>query len=113
MKKDDITIEDFSKLDIKIGTITSAEKVESSEKLVKLTVDLGEEKERQILSGIAKHFPEPEILVGRQVPVLVNLPARKMMGFESQGMVLYVVGEDFLFTLEPREKNLPPGTSVK
>ena len=99
-----INFEDFTKLDIRIGTITSAEKMEGADRLLKLTVDVGEESERQIVSGIAEHFPEPEALFGRQVPVLLNLEPRKIRGVESQGMILYVVGEDMLTTLSPGEK---------
>lgn len=111
--KETISFDDFSKLDIRVGTVTSAEKVESAERLVRLMVDIGEEKDRQIVSGIAEHFPDPNILVGRQVPVLINLLSRAVKGIESQGMILYVVGGDFLCTVEPGEKNIPPGTPVR
>ncbi len=107
-----INFEDFTKLDIRIGTITSAEKVPEADRLLKLMVDLGEEAERQIVSGIAEHFPEPEVLVGKQVPVLMNLEPRTIRGVESQGMILYVVGEDTLTTLSPEEK-VESGTLVK
>ncbi len=107
-----INFEDFTKLDIRIGTIASVEKVPDADRLLRLMVDLGEETERQIVSGIAEHFPEPEVLVGRQVPVLLNLEPRTIRGVESQGMILYVVGDDTLTTLEPSEKT-PNGTSVK
>ncbi len=107
-----INFEDFTKLDIRIGTIVSAEKVLDADRLLKLMVDTGEEKERQIVSGIAEHFPEPEVLIGRQVPVLLNLEPRTIRGVESQGMILYVVGDDKLTTLEPSEK-MPSGTPVK
>lgn len=76
-------------------------------------VDTGEEKDRQVVSGIAEHFPAPEVLVGRQVPVLVNLAPRIIKGIESGGMILYAVGDNFLYTMEPGEKNIPPGTAVK
>ncbi len=107
-----INFEDFTKLDIRIGTIVSSEKIPEADRLLKLIVDLGEETERQIVSGIAEHFPEPEVLIGRQVPVLVNLEPRTIRGVESQGMILYVVGSDKLTTLESSEK-MPKGTSVK
>jgi len=107
-----IEFEDFTKLDIRIGTITTVEKVPEADRLLRLMVDLGEEKERQIVSGIAEHFPEPEVLVGRQVPVLLNLEPRTIRGVESQGMILYVVGEDILTTLSPGEK-VESGTPVK
>jgi len=107
-----INFEDFTKLDIRIGTITSAEKVPEADRLLKLMVDLGEEAERQIVSGIAEHFPEPGVLVGKQVPVLMNLEPRTIRGVESQGMILYVVGGDMLTTLSPGEK-VKSGIPVK
>ncbi len=107
-----INFEDFTKLDICIGTIVSAEKIPDADKLLCLMVDLGEEFPRQIVSGIAEHFTEPEILVGKQVPVLLNLNPRTIRGVESQGMILYVVGGDKLTTLESSEK-MTNGTPVK
>jgi methionyl-tRNA synthetase len=84
--KSEIVYDDFAKLDLRIGTITSAEKVEKADKLLKLQVDLGFET-RTIVSGIAQHF-KPESLVNKQVIVVVNLAPRKMRGIESQGMIL-------------------------
>jgi methionyl-tRNA synthetase len=107
-----ITYDDFAKLDIKVGRILSAEKVPDADKLIKFSVDVGEETPRTIISGIAEYFPDPEVLVGKSVPVLVNLAPRTIRGVESQGMILYVVGEGFLTTLEPGS-GTAPGTSVK
>ena len=84
--KPEIVYDDFGKLDLRIGTITSAEKVEKADKLLKLQVDLGSEM-RTIVSGIAQHF-SPESLVNKQVIVVANLAPRKMRGIESQGMIL-------------------------
>lgn len=81
-----IQYDDFAKIDIRTGTILTAEKMEKSKKLLKLSVDLGSE-QRTILSGIAEHFT-PEEVVGQQVIVLANLAPRAMMGTESQGMIL-------------------------
>src|ERR1700759_3772533 len=81
-----IVYDDFAKLDLKVGTIISAEKVEKADKLLKLSVDLGTET-RTIVSGIALHF-KPEEIVGRQVVVVANLAPRKMRGIESNGMIL-------------------------
>ena len=67
---------------------------------------------RQILSGIAEHYPDPSVLVGKQVPVLANLPTRTIRGYESQGMVLYAVGGDFLTTVNP-DRVIPNGTNVQ
>jgi methionyl-tRNA synthetase len=85
-EKPEIQFDDFAKIDLKIGTILSAEKVEKADKLLKLTVDLGFET-RTIVSGIALHF-NAEDIVGKQVVVVANLAPRKMRGIESQGMIL-------------------------
>ena len=85
-QKSQITYDDFAKLDLKVGTITAAEKVEKADKLLKLEIDLGYEK-RTVVSGIALHF-KPEDIVGRQVTLVANLAPRKMKGIESNGMIL-------------------------
>ena len=84
--KPEIVFDDFAKIDLKVGTIVAAEKIEKADKLLKLTVDLGFET-RTIVSGIALHY-KPEEIVGRQVTVVVNLAPRKMRGIESAGMIL-------------------------
>jgi methionyl-tRNA synthetase len=84
--KPSISFEDFAKIELKVGTITSADKVEKADKLLKLEVDLGAEK-RVIVSGIALHF-DPADIVGKQVTVVTNLAPRKMRGIESNGMIL-------------------------
>lgn len=84
--KSEIIFDDFAKIDLRVGTILSAEKVEKADKLLKLEVDLGFEK-RTIVSGIALHF-KPEDIVGKQVTVVCNLAPRKMRGIESNGMIL-------------------------
>jgi methionyl-tRNA synthetase len=84
--KPEIVFDDFAKIDLKVGKIVSAEKVEKADKLLKLAVDLGFET-RTIVSGIALHF-KPEEIVGKQVTVVTNLAPRKMRGIESNGMIL-------------------------
>ena len=84
--KAEIVYDDFAKLDLRVGTILSAEKVEKADKLLKLNIDLGSE-QRTIVSGIAQHF-KPEEILGRQVVVVANLAPRKMRGIESNGMIL-------------------------
>lgn len=84
--KPQIQFDDFAKIDLRVGTIVSAEKVEKADKLLKLQIDLGFEI-RTIVSGIALHF-KPEDIVGKQVTVVVNLAPRKMRGIESNGMIL-------------------------
>ena len=85
-----INIEDFLKVQIKIGKIISAEDIEGSEKLLKLSVDFGEENPKQILSGVAKVVSDPCEMVGKQAPFITNLEPRIMMGLESNGMMLCV-----------------------
>ncbi len=87
-----ISVDDFKKVEIKIGEIKSAEKIEGSEKLLKLMVNFGTE-ERQVLSGIAAHFPDPSTLVGKCCPFVTNLAPRMMMGLESQAMILATGGD--------------------
>jgi methionine--tRNA ligase beta chain len=89
---DSISIDDFKKVEIKIGEILSAEKIEGSEKLLKLRVNFGSE-ERQVLSGIAAYFPQPGDLVGKKCPFVTNLAPRQMMGLESQAMILATGGD--------------------
>jgi len=84
--KPEIQFDDFAKIDIRIGTIITAEKVEKADKLLKLEIDLGFEK-RTIISGIALHY-KPEEIIGKQVTVVCNLAPRKMRGIESNGMIL-------------------------
>lgn len=107
-----IAFDDFTKLDLRIGTITAAEKVPKADKLLKLAIEVGEAAPRTIVSGIAEHFA-PEELPGKQVLVLCNLEPRKMRGVESQGMVL--MAEDaagkLVFVQPGRE--VPPGVEVR
>lgn len=106
-----INIEDFAKVEIRAGRILSAEKVEGSEKLLKLSVDFGEENARQVLSGIAK-FVSPEDLVGTSCAFVTNLEPRQMMGLESQAMILAFSGDGF-FSLLKVPSEVAPGTLVK
>lgn len=106
-----ITYEDFSKLEIKIGTVVSAEKVPDTDKLVKFEIDLGAEK-RQIVGGFAPGYPDLSVLVGTQVPVLCNLEPRTLRGLESQGMILAASDGVLPVALHP-DKPVEPGTSVR
>jgi methionyl-tRNA synthetase len=90
--KNKINYEEFSKIDVRVGTIINVQKVENSDKLLKLEVDFGEFGKRQILTGIAKWY-KPEDLVGVQTTFVINLEARKLMGMESQGMI-FALGLD-------------------
>ncbi len=106
-----ISFDDFKKCEIKIGTIISAEKVEGADKLLKLMFDIGGTEPVQILSGIAQ-FYDPSVLVGRQVPLIVNLEPRTLKGQVSNGMMLAVVVDDKPMLLYP-ESQVPPGSIVR
>lgn len=106
-----ITIDDFSKVELKVGTVSEAEEVEGSEKLIKLTVDLGEESPRTVLTGM-KTWYQPADFKGKQLVFVVNLEPRKMMGMESQGMVMAADPEGGPVFLIP-EKPVPPGTKIR
>ena len=108
--KAEISFEDFTKLDIRIGKILKAEKVHKSKKLLKLEVDTGID-QRTIVSGIAEHY-SPEQIIGQQVTILVNLAARKIMGIESQGMVLMAENNDGSFSFLQPDKEINPGGEV-
>ncbi len=94
-----INIDDFKKVEIKIGEILTAEKVEGADKLIRFTVDFKEEAPRQILSGIAIHFPDPQTLVGKKFPFVTNLEPRTIRGFESNGMIMAVSDTEGNFSL--------------
>lgn len=106
-----INYDDFAKLDIRIGTIKDVEIVENADKLLKLTVDLGEESPRQILSGIREYFEDPQYLVGKQCPFVANLEPRVIRGLESQGMIMAASKDDLFALLNPHVE-LPAGTKI-
>ena len=108
--KSEIMFDDFAKLDIRIGKVLSAEKMEKSNKLLKLVVDTGIDK-RTVLSGIAQHY-SPEEMVGKQVTMVANLAPRKMMGIESQGMILMAEDKDGKLKLIQPDTLVEPGSSV-
>jgi methionyl-tRNA synthetase len=109
--KSEIIYDDFGKLDLRIGTITGAEKVEKADKLLKLAIDLGFE-QRTIVSGIAQHFT-PESLVNKQVIVVANLAPRKMRGIESQGMILTAEQPDGKLVLVNPDALTENGSNVR
>ena len=106
---DQISLDEFKKVNIRIGKVISAEKVEGSNKLLKLLVDFNHEK-RQILAGIAK-FYEPETLIGKLCPFVFNLESKKMGELESQGMIL-AVDDSGPVLLHP-DKEVDPGSMIK
>ena len=106
-----ISYQDFAKLEIKIGTIVAAEIVPDADRLLRLSVDVGEEENRQIVSGIREFFADHEELIGRQCPFLTNLEPRTIRGLESQGMIL-AVGEDDTFRLLHPHQEVVAGTKI-
>lgn len=117
MSKERISIDGFSKIEVKVGTVRSAERVPETDKLLRLMVDFNEvgadgaPSPRQIISGIAVYVNEPESLVNRQFAFVTNLEPRTIRGLESNGMLFAVgTGESFAFLTPDRE--VPPGTSA-
>lgn len=107
-----ITFEDFSKIEIKIGKVISAEKVPETDKLLKLEVDFGIDSNRTIVSGIA-HAVKAEEIIGKSLPFIVNLEPRTIKGIESQGMIMVAIDEnDNPILLEPN-KEIKPGAIVR
>lgn len=106
-----INFEEFQKVELKVATVKAASRVEGSEKLLKLTVDLGTQ-DRQILAGIGKKY-EPEELVGRQIVIVANLEPRSLMGLESQGMVLAATDQEGKPVVISPAGEVAPGTSLK
>lgn len=107
-----ISIDDFVKVEIRVGTVLEAEEVEGSEKLIKQIVDFGSLGKRQILSGIKKWY-KPSQLVGKQFCYVTNLEPRQMMGLSSEGMIMAVDSdEDKPILLKPSKKS-PSGASVR
>lgn len=115
---DKITYDDFKKLDIRMGTILEVSVVEDADKLLRCQVDVGDRDAegnvvpRQILSGIREYIEDPQTLVGKSFPYLVNLEPRTIRGHESQGMILAGMSDETLMLLEP-STHVPPGTKIK
>ena len=109
--KPEVSFEDWEKLDIRVGHILNCEKVKKSKKLLKFTIDDGSGKERTICSGIAQ-FYEPDDLIGKDVLFIANFPSRKMMGIESQGMILSAENFDGGLSVTSILKEVKPGSKV-
>jgi methionyl-tRNA synthetase len=108
-----IDITDFTKVDLRVGEVLTAERIPKADKLLLLTVDIGEEKPRQILAGIAQ-FYSPEQLLGRKIAVVANLKPRKLRGHESQGMLLAAsVGEEGKPVIATFTEEVPNGARLK
>lgn len=105
-----ITIDDFKKVELKTAKVLAAEPVEGSDKLLKLSVQVGEET-RQIISGIGRQY-SPEALVGQNIVIVANLEPRMIMGLESQGMIVAASDGDVISILTP-DKDIAPGSPIK
>lgn len=112
-----INYDDFSKIELKTAKVLEASRVEGSEKLIKLILDAGDKDEagnvinRQVIAGIGKSY-EPENLIGKQIVIAANLEPRKLMGLESNGMILAASDENGITMLMP-DKEVKPGSGVK
>jgi len=107
-----ISIDDFKKVELRVGKVISVEPIDGSEKLLKLKVDIGAE-ERRIVAGIGQHY-SPENLVGRLIVICVNLEPRNIMGLESQGMLLAASNGETVAILAPdAEKQILPGALIR
>ena len=110
--KPTIEFSDFEKLDIRVGHVKNCEKVKKANKLLKFTLDDGSGTDRIILSGIAKYY-QPEELIGRDILFIANLAPRKLMGVESQGMILSAENFDGDLSVTTLMKEVKPGSEVK
>jgi methionyl-tRNA synthetase len=127
-----ITYEEFKKMDIRVGTVREVEPVPETDKLLKCQIDFGEVEEiketdedgnvtnvktekklRQIISGIHEYYPDPSVLIGKQVLYIVNLEPRKIKGFESNGMLMAVDGEDGRPVFLTPEVSVNSGSKVR
>lgn len=110
--KENVDFDTFEKLDIRVGLVTSCEKLKKSKKLLKFHIDDGTKEGRTILSGIAAYYEDPAELVGKQVLFVANFAPRKMMGEESQGMILSAVNYDGTLSVTTTSKDVKPGSQV-
>jgi methionyl-tRNA synthetase len=110
MNMEKIKFEEFKKIELKIAKVLKAERIEGSDKLLKLAIDLGQE-QRQILAGIGKAY-QPEELIGKEIVVVANLEPRMMMGLESQGMLLAASLDGQPVLLTP-DKEALPGSEIR
>jgi len=106
-----ITFNDFKKLEIRVGKVVSVEKIPGTDKLLKFVFDLGNE-QRQIIAGMAEFFPDLSSLIGKEMPILVNIEPREFKGYKSEGMILAADVDGKPILLHP-EKEISPGTIIK
>jgi len=108
-----IDIDDFARVDLRVGEVLTAERLPKSDKLLLMKIDIGEEEPRQVLAGIAEYY-QPEALIGRKVVVVANLKPRKLRGHESQGMVVAAsIGEEGRPVIATFTEDVPNGARLK
>ena len=110
--KDTVSFDDFEKLDIRVGLVKNCQRVPKSKKLLQFTIDDGSGTDRTILSGIAAFYEDPSVLVGKRILFVANFEPRKMMGIESQGMILSAVDFDESLSVVTTTKDVKPGSQV-
>jgi methionine--tRNA ligase beta chain len=106
-----IAIDDFRKIELKIGKVQSVEPHPNADRLLVLKVDLGAGEIRQLVAGVRPHYPDPQALVGRNVVVVANLQPAQLRGVESQGMILAATGGETVSILSP-DREVPAGSKV-
>lgn len=106
-----ITIDDFKKVQLKIAKVLTAERVPKADKLLQMTIDVGESEPRSLVAGIAQHYT-PDEIVGRSIVIVANLQPAKIRGIESNGMLLAAEADGKVIVLGP-QGDLPPGASVR
>lgn len=108
---DKISYDDFKKIDLRVAKILKAERIEGSDKLIRLQINVGELGDRQLVAGIGNIY-EPELLIDKEIIIVANLESRKLMGYESQGMLLAASDEMGPVLIIP-ESEVEPGISIK
>lgn len=103
---ENISFEDFKKVDLRVAKIITAEKLEDSQKLLKIKVSVGEDEERVVVSGVAEYY-SPEDLIGKEVVIVLNLEPKVIFGVESHGMLLFSKKDGKPIALKPEEEVLP------
>ena len=109
---DTIDYEQFARVEMKVGLVRSAEKVQGADKLLKMSVDTGESEPRTLVAGIAQAYPDPQALVGKRIVVVANLAPRVLRGITSHGMLL-AAGEPPNLAVVTLDREIAPGTRVR
>ena len=111
-EKGEIKFDDFEKLDLRVAEVIDCKKVKGADKLLQLRLSAGDNQDRQILSGIAEHYPDPSSLIGKKVVIVANLKPRKIRGLVSQGMVLSAEDDKGNLKVVEAPKGMPNGAGI-